>query len=374
MAESVETIVVGAGVVGLAIAWRLAEQGQEVLVLESEARIGAQTSSRNSEVIHAGLYYPPGSLKARLCVEGRRLLYEFCENFHVPHRRIGKFVVATDEAERSKLAEIAQTAERNGVLDLVPMSGGEVAAEEPEVSCVAALYSPSTGAIDSGALMLSLQGALESARGAIALNTKFVGARLAGANRIDISAGSADDVMELSCRNLVNAAGHGAHAVATAFADYPVADLPPRFLAKGSYYSVSGRSPFRRLIYPVPVPGALGTHVTPDVQGAVRLGPNITWVDQLEYSVPQDIGPAFAASCRKFWPGVDSRTLTPSYCGVRPKIHGPGKGPADFRIDGPLRHGVPGLVNLFGIESPGLTSSLAIARYVAAMLTGEAAA
>jgi L-2-hydroxyglutarate oxidase LhgO len=371
MVESVETIVVGAGVVGLAIAWRLAEQGQEVLVLESEARIGTQTSSRNSEVIHAGLYYPPGSLKARLCVEGRGLLYEFCESFHVPHRRIGKFVVATDEAERAKLAEIAQIAQRNGVMDLVTMSGAEVAAEEPEVACVAALYSPSTGAIDSGALMLSLQGALESARGAIALNTKFVGARVAGAQRIDVSASSADGVTELSCRNLVNAAGHGAHAVAAAFVDYPVSDSPPRFLAKGSYYSVSGRSPFRRLIYPVPVPGALGTHVTPDVQGAVRLGPNITWVDALEYSVPQDIGPAFAASCRKFWPGVDGRTLTPSYCGVRPKIHGPGAGPADFRIDGPDRHGVSGLVNLFGIESPGLTSSLAIARYVGALLAGD---
>jgi L-2-hydroxyglutarate oxidase LhgO len=373
MAESVETIVVGAGVVGLAIARRLAEQGQEVLVLESEARIGAQTSSRNSEVIHAGLYYPPGGLKARLCVEGRGLLYEFCESFHVPHRRIGKFVVATDEAERIKLAEIALIAQRNGVMDLVAMSGREVAAEEPEVSCLTALYSPSTGIVDTGALMLSLRGALESARGAVALNTKFVGARVAGEKRIEVSAGSADDVMELSCRNLVNAAGHGAHAVAAAFVGYPPGDLPPRFLAKGSYCSVSGRSPFRRLIYPVPVPGGFGTHVTLDLQGDLRLGPDITWVDQLEYSVPQDIAPAFAASCGKFWPGVASRTLTPSYCGVRPKIHGPGERVADFRIDGPRRHGVPGLVNLFGIESPGLTSSLAIARYVGAILAGDEA-
>jgi L-2-hydroxyglutarate oxidase LhgO len=373
MVESVETIVVGAGVVGLAIAWRLAHQGQEVLVLESERRIGTQTSSRNSEVIHAGLYYPPGSLKARLCVEGRGLLYEFCASFHVPHRRIGKFIVATNEAEQSKLAEIARIAERNGVTDLAPMSGREVEAEEPEVSCLAALYSPSTGIVDSGALMLSLQGALESWLGAISLNTQFVSARVAAGKRIAVSAASEDGIVELNCRNLVNAAGHGAHAVAAAFADYPVLDLPPRFFAKGNYYSVSGRSPFLRLIYPVPVPGALGTHVTLDLQGNVRLGPDIEWVDQLEYSVQQDIGLVFAAS-RKFWPDVGKRSLAPSYCGVRPKIHGPGESFADFRIDGPRHHGVPGLINLFGIESPGLTSSLAIARYVGAMLASDEAA
>jgi L-2-hydroxyglutarate oxidase LhgO len=352
--ESIETIVIGAGVVGLATAWRSADQGQEVLVLESEGRIGSQTSSRNSEVIHAGLYYPPGSLKARLCVEGRGLLYEFCDSFHVPYRRIGKLVVATNEVERSKLAEIATIAERNGVADLSPMSRAEVQAEEPEVACIAALYSPSSGIVDSGAL-----------------NTRFVRARVGGRAGIIVSAATNQGVMELECRNLINAAGHGAHAVAAAFAGYPVSDLPPRFLAKGNYCAVSGRSPFRKLIYPVPVPGALGTHATVDLQGNVKLGPDIEWVDRFDYSVRDDIAPAFAASCRKFWPNIETRSLTPSYCGLRPKIHGPSESFADFRIDGPRRHGVPGLVNLFGIESPGLTSSLAIARYVAKMLADD---
>jgi L-2-hydroxyglutarate oxidase LhgO len=370
MVESVQTLVVGAGVIGLAIARQLAREGHEVLVVESADRIGLETSSRNSEVIHAGLYYRPGSLKAGLCVEGRRLLYAFCQEFHVPHREIGKYIVATTEAERGKLQEIARIAELNGVTDLVAMTGKEVEKEEPEVSCLAGLFSPSTGIIDSHALMLALLGDLEERGGTVALKTTLTGGRIEGDRRIFVSIAVEDGGVELRCDNLINAAGHGAHAVAAAVTGYPASLLPPRFLAKGNYCSVSGRSPFRRLIYPVPTPGALGTHVTLDLQGNMRLGPDIVWVDQVDYSVSEDIAAGFSESCRKFWPGVARRNLTPSYCGVRPKIHGADQSFADFRIDGPRLHGVAGFVNLFGIESPGLTSSLAIARYVSAQLEG----
>jgi L-2-hydroxyglutarate oxidase LhgO len=369
MSESVDAVVVGAGVIGLAIACELQGAGHDVLLLEKNDRIGAETSSRNSEVIHAGLYYPAGSLKARFCVEGRRLLYEFCEAFRVPHERIGKLIVATSEEERGKLRQIQALAEQNGVADLRIMRRGEVRREEPEVACVEALLSPSTGIIDSGALMLALLGEFERRGGAAALLTACVGGRVRDGELV-VSTESGSDRLELACRTLINAAGHGAHAFAAALEGFPVSTLPPRYLAKGSYCAVSGRSPFRRLIYPVPVPGALGTHVTLDLQGGVRLGPDIAWVETLDYSVADDIAPRFAAAARKFWPAVDGRTVHPSYCGIRPKIHGPDQGFADFRIDGPERHGVSGLVNLFGVESPGLTSSLAIARHVAAMFRG----
>jgi L-2-hydroxyglutarate oxidase LhgO len=363
MVESVDTLVVGAGVVGLAIARQLAREGHETLVMERGERIGAETSSRNSEVIHAGIYYPPGSLKARLCVEGRELLYNFCATFDVPHKRTGKFIVATSAAERAKLGEILTIGKKNGVNDLELMPGGQIARQEPEVSCIEAIFSPSTGIIDSGAFMLALLGDLEAHGGAMALKTEFLRARIdTQLGCIFAFAASEGAEFELACRNMINAAGHGAHAVAARIGGFPGSTLPPRFLAKGSYCSVSGRSPFRRLIYPVPVPGALGIHVTLDMNGGLRLGPDITWTDAVDYSVADDIGAIFKDSCRKFWPGVQDRDVTPSYCGIRPKIHGPAEGFADFRIDGPATHGVRGLINLFGIESPGLTSSLAIAR------------
>jgi L-2-hydroxyglutarate oxidase LhgO len=368
MVDSVEFLVVGAGVIGLAIARRLACAGREVLVVENGERIGAETTSRNSEVIHAGLYYPPGSLKARFCVEGRKRLYAFCEEFGVPHKRLGKYVVAVTEAELPKLKTIHETAAKNGVSDLVFLSGAEIEKAEPAVACVGGLYSPSTGIVDSGALMLALQGDYEANGGLLALRTRFVDARLTANCKFLVSLDTADGSLELACSNLINAAGHGAHAVAARVEGVPSSAIPPRYLAKGNYCAVSGRSPFQSLVYPLPVPGALGAHVTLDMQGSVRLGPDIEWVDNLDYAVSEDIAEHFAESCRRYWPGVVDRELTPSYCGIRPKIHGPNESAADFWID--VRHGdgAPGLVNLFGIESPGLTSSLAIAAHVSAEL------
>jgi L-2-hydroxyglutarate oxidase LhgO len=367
MIDDVQTLVVGAGVVGLAIGRELARAGHEVLIVELADRVGSETSSRNSEVIHAGLYYPPGSLKARLCVEGRRLLYEFCAAFAVPHKRLGKHILATSPDEERRLQAIAETAKRNGVADLTWLTQGDIKKEEPELRCTAALFSPSTGIVDSGELMLALRGDFEAHNGALALRTGFLGARQEDERLVVSLAVDGGETALLACRNLVNAAGHGAHAVARSLAGLPEC-LPPRFLAKGSYCSVSGKSPFQRLVYPVPVPGALGIHVTLDLQGALRLGPDITWVDRLDYSVADDIPARFFESCRRFWPGIDGRALAPSYCGIRPKIHGPDQNFADFRIDGVEIHGLRGLVNLFGIESPGLTSALAIARHVSELL------
>jgi L-2-hydroxyglutarate oxidase LhgO len=371
--DSVEILVVGAGVIGLATARRLACEGHEVLVVESGDRIGAGTTSRNSEVIHAGLYYPPGSLKARLCVEGRQRLYAFCEQFGVPHRRVGKHVVAVTEAELPKLQAIHETAAKNGVSDLVLMTRADMEKVEPAVSCVAALYSPSTGIVDSGALMLALQGDFESNGGTLVLRTRFVGARVTGERKFAVSLATTDGPLELVCSNLINAAGHGAYEVAAGVESVPPPVLPARYLAKGNYCAVSGRAPFQSLIYPVPVPGAVGTHVTLDLQGNIRLGPDIEWVDKLDYSVSQDVAERFAESCRRYWPGVVDRLLTPSYCGIRPKIHGPNESFADFWIDARRSNSAPGLVNLFGMESPGLTSSLAIANHISLLLSESGA-
>ena len=368
MTESIETLVVGAGVVGLAIARTLARAGHEVMIVDTAADIGTETSSRNSEVVHAGIYYPAGTLKAELCVEGRRLLYEFCRDWGVDARAIGKLIVATTEAEISKLMALRDAAIRNGVKDLAWLSEKETARIEPEVSCKAALLSPSTGIVDAHGLMRALLGDAEAHGAMLALRTRFLSATGAGTGFDARFAESSGETFVLNCRNIVNSAGHGAHAAATAIAGVDAARLPPRFLAKGNYCSVSGRSPFSHLIYPIPVPGALGTHVTLDLAGRVRLGPDIEWVDELDYSVSDAIVPRFAEACQQFWPGVKDRGIGPSYCGIRPKVHGPETGFADFVIDGPRHHGVAGLVNLFGIESPGLTSSLAIGRLVSGLL------
>ena len=364
MPHDVDALVIGAGVVGLAIARGLSMAGRDVLVVDAADAIGTGTSSRNSEVIHAGIYYEPGSLKARLCVEGKRLLYQFCAESGVEARRLGKLIVSQTSAEEPKLEALKKVAEQNGVADLVWLTSHQARQLEPDLSCTAALLSPSTGIIDSHSYMLALQAVTEANGGTVALRTTVTaGACVADGFRVNLRDSSASE-SSIHCRIVINSAGHGAHAVAAALHGYDKTFLPPRFIAKGSYCNVSGPSPFRRLIYPIPVPGALGIHVTLDLQGRARLGPNIEWVDQENYSVSESIIPEFQQACVGFWPGIANRTLTTAYCGLRPKVHGPDKASADFIIQGPAQHGVNGLVNLFGIESPGLTSSLAIARVV----------
>jgi L-2-hydroxyglutarate oxidase LhgO len=359
-----DCIVVGAGAVGLAIARHAALAGQSVLVLEQAASAGTETSARNSEVIHAGLYYGPGTLKTRLCVEGRRLLYEYCAARGIAAKRVGKLIVATSPAEEAKLESIAALAYSNGVDDLQWLSGAEAVGLEPELRCTKALFSPSTGILDSRAYMLSLQSEAEGAGCDFAFQCRFVEAEAKDREFLVRTRGAAGEVAEVSCRMLINCAGHGAHEVARAIGGYPVETMPPRYLAKGNYCGVSGSPPFRHLVYPVPVAGALGVHATLDQAGAVRFGPDIEWIDKLDYSLSPDLAPRFAKAIRAYWPGVDSRELLPSYCGIRPKIHGPEAAFADFCIQGKQQHGIHGLMCLFGIESPGLTSSLAIAQLV----------
>jgi L-2-hydroxyglutarate oxidase LhgO len=359
----VEAIVIGAGVVGLAVARRLAQSGVDVLVLEAEDKVGSQTSARNSEVIHAGLYYPQGSLKARTCVEGREMLYAYCRDRNIPARKIGKLVVATDDAQLPRLEEIFRQGESNGVEDLVWLDAEGIRRIEPEVRCRAGFFSPSTGIVDSFALMLALQADAENSGAQFALRTRATGASLKNSGfSVDVG----DDA--LACNLLINCAGHGAHAIALAMPDYPRNLVPPRTLAKGNYCSVAGRAPFSHLVYPLPEPGGVGVHVTLDLAGNMRLGPDVQWIEDIDLQPTPGIEPAFRASVAKFWPGIEAREIAASTCGIRPKISGPGEANADFRIDGPEAHGVPGLVHCFGIESPGLTASLALAELIAAKL------
>lgn len=368
MSDKVDIIVVGAGVVGLAIARTLATRGREVLVIESEGDIGTGTSSRNSEVVHAGIYYPKGSLKARLCVEGRDRLYSYCEANGVAVKRLGKLIVATSADEEAKLDGIAAHASANGVNNLVRLTRAEARALEPEVNCTSALFSPSTGIVDSHGLMMALLGEAEAHGALLSLRTRMIAA-VPTADGFEVRVAAGDDgEMTLACDRFINAAGLGAWDVARGISGLPPEHIPPHHLARGAYCSVSGKSPFSRLIYPVPVPGALGIHATLDMQGQVRLGPDITWIDRIDYAVPESAAEKFRAACLPYWPGLAEREITPTYSGIRPKISGPGEANADFRIDGPAQHGLRGLVNLFGIESPGLTSSLAIADHVAGLL------
>ena len=367
-----DSTVIGAGVVGLAVARRLAQSGREVLVLEAEKTIGVHTSSRNSEVIHAGLYYPEGSLKARLCVEGRKMLYAYCAEHGVPARRLGKLIVATDERQAPRLEALRKRGLANGVDDLVMLSREEARRLEPEVECVAALLSPSTGIIDSRALMLSLQGEAEAFGAGFAFRTKVAAVvPRPGGYEVRTAGGEA-----VACRALVNCAGHGAHEIARRIENYPERLIPPRFLAKGNYFAVSGRAPFSHFIYPLPVEGGLGVHVTLDLGGRLRLGPDVHWVEDLDYapvSGQEEVFQAeiFRAAVRRYWPGIEEREIASSYCGIRPKIAGPGAEAADFRIDGPETHGMKNLVNFFGIESPGLTSSLALAELLVTQMLPE---
>jgi L-2-hydroxyglutarate oxidase LhgO len=361
-------LVVGAGVIGLAVAREFALRGHEVLVIDEADRIGSATSSRNSEVIHAGIYYPPGSLKAELCVKGRRLLYDYCRNAGVEAKPVGKLIVATTEAETGKLKAIEATARANGVDDLVWLGGPEAMALEPELRCVTAVMSPSTGIVDSHGLMTALEAEAASHGASLVLRTVFdVGTVQQQGIRVKLASQSGER-LELDCRYLINCAGHGGHGVASKMAGYDSQLMPPRYLAKGSYCSVSGKSPFSHLVYPIPVPGALGTHLTIDLAGRARLGPNIEWIDQLDYAVSPAIEAEFAAACAPFWPGVSQRQLTADYCGIRPKIHGPEASFADFVVQGPQVHGIAGLIHMFGIESPGLTSSLALASLASRLL------
>ena len=365
MAEKLECVVVGAGVVGLAVARALALQGREVLVLEAAKAIGTGTSSRNSEVIHAGIYYPRGSLKARLCVEGRSALYAYCEERGVAHRRCGKLIVATSEAQRGQLLRIQAAAAANGVHDLRLLSADEAQGMEPALRCVAALHSPSTGIIDSHALMLSYQGDIENKGGVVVLNTAVAQWERAQA-AINIVA---SDGTEIEADVVVNAAGLHAPTLAGRLKGLDAAWVPRARFCKGNYFSLAGRSPFSRLIYPVPEEAGLGVHLTLDLGGQARFGPDVEWVDDPEaLQVDPARADAFYAEIRKYWPALQDRSLLPAYAGIRPKTSGPGEPAADFIIQGPLEHGVPGLVNLFGIESPGLTSSLAIGDLVAGLL------
>lgn len=363
--ERIDCVVIGAGVVGLATARALAAQGREVVVLEAETGIGMGSSSRNSEVIHAGIYYPQGSLKARLCVAGKAMLYAFCEERGIAHRRCGKLIVATRQAQCAALQEIRQHAEANGVDDLRMLTSAEARRLEPDLSCEAALLSPSTGIIDSHAYLLTLQGDAE-ARGALfAFGSPVLGVELT-ADGLVLEVGGAQPSTCLA-RTVVNCAGLAAPALAAAIRGLPASYVPRAYYAKGNYFGLSGRAPFSRLIYPVPEPGGLGVHLTLDLGGRARFGPDVEWVTTIDYRVDPARAERFYDAIRAYWPALEDRALHADYAGIRPKIAGPGEPAADFRIEGPQVHGVKGLVNLFGIESPGLTAALAIADHVAAL-------
>ena len=362
--DRVDAVVIGAGLVGLAVARALALAGREVVILEAEDAIGTHTSSRNSEVIHAGIYYPQGSLKARACVAGRRRLYAYCAEHGVPHRRCGKLIVAADAAQRAALEGIRRQAHANGVTDVVPIGMAEVRAMEPELSCVAALHSPSTGIVDSHALMLAFLGDAENAGAALALKSPLQKA-VVRKDGIELHVGGAEPLL---AAQVVNSAGLRAPSVARRIEGYPARLAPPELYAKGNYYALARRAPFSRLIYPVPEPGGLGVHVTLDLGGRARFGPDVEWVDSVDYRVDPARAGRFYAAIRRYWPGLPDGALEPGYAGIRPKISGPGEPAADFVLQGPRAHGVAGLVQLYGIESPGLTASLALADDVAAQL------
>lgn len=365
--DQVECVVIGAGVVGLAVARALALAGREVLVLEAAPAIGTGTSSRNSEVIHAGIYYAAGSLKARLCVQGKGMLYAYCAERGIGHRRCGKLIVATAEEQLAQLQRIIDMAERNGVNDLVLLTRAQALALEPRLVCEGAVFSPGTGIVDSHALMLALQGDIENAGGIVVLNSPLDHAECAQ-EAINLVA---SDGTCLRAGTVVNAAGLQAPALAGRFTGLDPRHVPRAYFAKGNYFTLASRAPFSHLIYPVPEAAGLGVHLTLDLGGQAKFGPDVQWV-----SSPDDLavdparGDAFYAEVRKYWPALADGALIPGYAGIRPKIHAPAEAACDFLIQGPADHGVPGLVNLFGIESPGLTSALAIGDYVTDLLRG----
>ncbi len=367
--ETVETAIIGAGVIGLAMARELAQRGHEVLIIEKSASFGTETSARNSEVIHAGIYYEPGSLKARLCREGRTLLYAFLQSHGVAHQRCGKLIVATADDQHARLRELCERAEQNGVNDLVWLSQQEARALEPHLQATAALLSPSTGIVDGHGLMLALLGEAQSYGALLATHTTVTGAQTAAAALVlETRNSSTGETLQIRARNVINAAGLWAPQIAASISGLPANAIPQASYAKGNYFTTSQRAPFSRLIYPVPEPGGLGIHLTLDLQGAARFGPDVEWCETVDYTVDTARAARFYGEIRRYWPALTDGALQPAYCGIRPKLGPPGAPAQDFRIDGPDRHGVPGLINLFGIESPGLTASLAIARHAAQLL------
>ncbi|MEP0941483.1 MAG: NAD(P)/FAD-dependent oxidoreductase [Rhizobiaceae bacterium] len=365
--HDIETLIIGAGVVGLAIARSLAIAGHEILVVEKNDIIGSETSARNSEVIHAGIYYPKDSFKARLCVEGKHLLYSHCASHGVPHRRIGKLIVASDEGQKSSLLSIRERAVANGVDDLELLDQSATRAMEPALGVVAGLFSPSTGIIDSHAYMLSLQGDAEANGGQLAFNTQAISWEPIDSGGFRVAFSGAEN-MTLTCRNLIISGGLHSSTMASNCSAVPAITVPPTLYAKGNYFRLNGRAPFSHLIYPVPEPGGLGVHLTLDMGGQARFGPDVEWVDGVDYEVDPSRGEKFYAAIRSYWPDLPDACLEPDYAGIRPKLVGPGEPAADFQFWGPDDHGLSGLVGLFGMESPGLTASLAIANHVQRIL------
>jgi L-2-hydroxyglutarate oxidase LhgO len=369
MTETVDTIVIGAGVIGLAIARRMAMAGREVVVLEAADAIGTGISSRNSEVIHAGIHYIEGSLRARVCVAGKEALYDYLQSHGVPYRRSGKLVVATAEDEVPALDAIEARAKANGVHDLTRLSPEQVTDMEPAVKCFGALLSPSTGIFDSHSYMLALQGDAEDLGAAIAFSSPLEGGTITG-EEITVRVGGAEPT-EIRCRHFINAAGLEAQKTAASLEGFPAEHVPPLYYAKGNYFILSGKSPFERLIYPVPGPVGLGVHSSVDMGGQCKFGPDVEWIDAPNYNVNLDRAEKFYKAIRRYWPDLPDGALQPGYVGVRPKLAPEGQTPADFTVRGPETHGIDGMVHLFGIDSPGLTSSLAIADHAAGLLGFE---
>jgi L-2-hydroxyglutarate oxidase LhgO len=369
----VEHLVIGAGIVGLAIAGELARSGKSVFVLEAGSHVGCGISSRNSEVIHSGIYYPTNSLKHLLCVEGRRLLYAYCDSHGIAYRKCGKIVVAVDDLEAEEIAAIARRAAQNNVENVETLDAPAAKRLEPAVRAVSALHVKETGIIDSHGFMLSLVGEIEDSGGAVMLNHRVLSGRPSRAHRYELDVASPSGRLTITTRTLVLAAGPWTNALTAAIEGMGAIDAPRLFLAKGSYFAFSGRPTFTRLVYPVPVQGGLGIHLTLALDGRIRLGPDVEWLetrdpDQVDFGVEPSRAEGFYACARRYWPDLPDGSLTPDYAGVRPKLSGPGAPAADFLLQGPQQHGLRGVVALYGIESPGLTSSLAIGARVVSML------
>ncbi len=362
MGMDLDSIVIGAGIVGLAIARALAMSGREVIVLERHKHIGEETSSRNSEVIHAGIYYPKNSWKARLCVKGKNMLYAFCQSHHIEHKRLGKLIVATNDEQCRAQDAIFQKARDNGVVDVSFIEQEALRDLEPNLNAVRAILSPSTGIINSHELMLGYQGDLEKHGGTVVLNSPLLGGDIIdGGFRLSVGGG---EPTQITCRELINSAGLGAQSVARSIRDIPADSVPTQYLSRGCYFNLSGKSPFRHLIYPMPNNVGLGVHLTLDLMGQARFGPDTQWIDKIDYTVDPQRSSRFYQAIREYYPALRDGELEPAYSGIRPKVAGPGEEAADFIIQGESDHGVPGWVALYGIESPGLTSSMAIAETV----------
>lgn len=359
--DRLDVVVIGAGVVGLAVARALALQGREVIVLESESEIGSHTSSRNSEVIHAGIYYPPGTLKARTCLAGQHLLYQYCAERNIPHKRLGKLVVATNEAELPQLNDILERAAHCGVQNLQWLDQQEVTAKEPEIVAAAGIFSPDTGIVDSHQLMLSFQGDLESAKGGVILESPVLGGTKTDRG-IELQVGGISDT-NIVCNSVINCAGLWAPDLAALLGTRPDS-IPRASYARGHYYSLAGKSPFSHLIYPIPHTGGLGIHATLDLGGQVKFGPDVEWADGVDYTFTKGLEENFRSAIKQYYPTISERTIQPGYCGIRPKIVAENEASGDFVIADESAHGTQGLINLYGIESPGLTAAMAIAQKV----------